>query len=104
MKGLLVEIYKNGSDCSNGGLSSKTDKCILIGNGIPEIFESSEDYPPVQVVKRELHHGIYLTAYPVKPDGTIDKDCMAGGTFIYTYDSRFRTISPYPIPLHDRKE
>jgi hypothetical protein len=104
MKGLIVEIYRNGfGDCSNKGLSSRVTKCLLVGAGVPEIFSSSAYCPPVQIVKRELSHGDYLTAYPVKEDGTLDKG-MDGGTFVYSSDSRFRKISVYPVPLHDRFE
>jgi len=105
MKGLIVDIFSNGSNCSNGGLSSKVTKCTLVGRGIAEIFEVTEEYPPVQIVARELHHGTYLTAYPVNADGTLDKSgAMFGGCFVYSSDSRFREISAYPVPLHDRKE
>jgi hypothetical protein len=104
MKGLIVEIYRNSfGDCSNKGLSSKVTKCLLVGAGVPEIFNSSADCPPVQIVERNIRGEIYLTAYPVKEDGTLDKG-MFGGTFIYSSDSRFREISPYPVPLHDRFE
>lgn len=104
MKGLIVEIYKAGfGDCSNGGISSKSDKCLLVGRGIPEIFEAGE-YPVVTVVERDLRGEIYLTAYPVDNEGHIDRSTMMGGCFIYTSDSRFRRISAYPVPLHDRKE
>lgn len=102
-KGLLVEIFKPvWGSCSNNGLSSKADKCIIIGNGVPEIFSVTDDSPAVQVVERQLNHGPYLTAYPVDKDGKVDTGCMFGGTFIYTSDARFP--AKYPIPLHDRKE
>jgi len=105
MKGLIVYIYKTAGfeKCSNGGLSSKFDTCLLIGAGIPEIFEANE-LPVVTIVKRDLFHGMYLTAYPVEEDGHIDTGCMHGGSFIYSSDSRFRNLAAYPVPLHDRKE
>jgi hypothetical protein len=102
-KGLSVEIYRwNLGDCSNKGLSSRVNKCTLVGKNIPKIFEVKEDAPAVQIVERNLNSGLYLTAYPVKEDGTVDNNCMFGGTFIYTSDSRFP--ARYPVPLHDRKE
>jgi hypothetical protein len=104
MKGMIVDIYKNnGGDCSNGGLSSKANRCLLVGGGIPEIFDG-EGMPVVTIVKRDLRDSIYLTAYPVKEDGHIDTGCMHGGCFVYSSDSRFRNLAAYPVPLHDRKE
>ena len=49
----------------------------------------------------------YLTAYPAFPKNVSDEYCkpkygVAGGTFIFTSDSRFPSV--YPIPLHDRQE
>jgi hypothetical protein len=104
MKGLIVNIYKDGSDCSNGGLSSKTNRCIIVNENMPKIFQVSKECPAVKIVKRDLFNGTYLTAYPINEDGTIDRNCMFGGTFVYSSDSRFREISAYPVPLHDRKE
>lgn len=104
MKGLIVEILKHGnSDCSNGGISSKNNSCLLVGKGVPEIFEAN-DLPMVTIVERDLRDSIYLTAYPVNEEGEIDRGTMAGGCFIYSSDSRFRKLATYPVPLHDRKE
>ena len=104
-KGLLVFILRDsdGRDCTNGGISSKFTKAILIGDNVPEIFESSEDAPALQLVRRDLPNGEYLHAEPVNQP----TDCagpMAGGNFIYSCDSRFRAINPYPLPIHDRFE
>jgi len=103
VKGMIVDIYKNVTDCSNGGLSSKHNRCLLIGEEIPRIF-NGENMPVVTVVKRNINNGTYLTAYPVRGDGNVDRSGMFGGCFIYSSDSRFRKIGKYPIPLHDRKE
>jgi len=104
MKGLLVSILetKGQGDCSNNGISSKCKHVILVGKGIPEIFESNEDIPAVRIVERDLHHGTYLTAYPVEPCPPNCTGYMFGGTFIYCSDSRFP--AKYPVPLHDRTE
>lgn len=110
MKGMSVYIFKNeGRSFSNNGLSSKVDKVTLIPSpdfpDIPELFEASEDAPPVAMVKRQLFGGKppYLTAYPVDEDGNIDSSMrMAGGCYISCCDSRFP--AEYPVPLHDRKE
>lgn len=105
MKGLTVYILKDKfGDSSNHGLSSRVTSCTLVGENVVKLFEVSEDCPPVTIVKRDLFGKIYLTAYPVKEDGTVDRNTCFGGTFIYSSDSRFSEISKYPVPLHDRKE
>lgn len=103
VKGMIVDIYKHFTDCSNGGLSSKHNRCLLIGEGIPKIF-NGENMPVVTIVKRDINNETYLTAYPVREDGNVDRSGMYGGCFIYSSDSRFRKVSAYPVPLHDRKE
>jgi len=42
-KGLLVFIQ--GQDCTAGGVTSGRDMAVLIGDGIPEIFEATEEHP-----------------------------------------------------------
>lgn len=104
MKGLLASILENKDigNCSNNGISSRCTRVIIVGEGIPEIFESDEDTPSVRIVKRDLHGGIYLTAYPIEPCPSNRTGYMMGGTFIWSHDSRFP--AKYPIPLHDRTE
>ena len=96
-KGLLAFILRQGQDCSNKGISSRADQVIIIGEGIPQIFEASETAPAVRLMKR----GDRIIAVPVnQPEGMLGP--MMGGTFIYTSDSRFP--AGYPIALHDRFE
>lgn len=97
MKGLLCHIYKHKGWSGDGltGFSSKVDSVILIGREIPQIFEPSDSTPEVVLHRR----GDYLFATPLDYG---EKWYMAGGTFVYTSDSRFPT--DYPIPLHDRTE
>lgn len=107
MKGLIVEILKSkGRSFSNNGLSQNHEECLLVGKGVPEIFEA-DGLPVVTIVERDLGNG-YLTAYPVTGNGSlslaIDSNTMFGGCFIYSSDSRFRKLATYPVPLHDRKE
>lgn len=100
-KGLLCDIYKSGDyDCTNHGLSSKNTNLIFVDAEGP--FEGTVENS-VKLVKRNLFRGEYLHAEPlVKPEGMVGP--MFGGNFIYSSDSRFRAISAYPIPLHDRFE
>ena len=60
------------------------------------------------IIRRNLFGGEYLHVEPringktLCPDGWIGG--MMGGNFVYSSDSRFRQISPYPLPVHDRFE
>lgn len=101
-KGMLVDIYRDGGpDCTNNGLSSRHDTVLLIGEGVPEIFEAKDGDAVVELVRwspcgKEVVH--------VRPAGALNKDrhFMFGGNFIYSSDSRFP--NQYPIPIHDRFE
>jgi len=103
IKGLAVTVYRYTTDCTNGGITAKVDRIILVGEGIPEVFEVKENAIYLKLVRRDLWGKEYLHAEPV---GQTKKDIgdMAGGNFIYSSDSRFRKINAYPIPVHDRSE
>ena len=103
-KGLLVTVYKMPDcDCTNKGMSHDKTQLILIGEGIPEIFEGDETNTVV-LVERNLKSfdGKYLHVEPVNYDNDHKPWFMAGGNFIYTSDSRFP--NKYPISIHDRVE
>ena len=112
MNGLRVDILKHdGRSCDAGrGISSKVNNATLISSPdfpMPDTapFEPSDDAPAVVIVRRNVCGREYLTAYPSDEDGNPDSDGrMASGCYIWTCDGRFREISPYPVPLHDRKE
>jgi len=99
--GLLVFVYKNGnSDCTNGGVTANVDKAVLIGDGIPEIFKPCDDAPALYT---KIHYMGDVIAVPY--DGETDDWYMFGGNFVYSSDSRFRTlVSGQPIRVHDRRE
>lgn len=103
-KGLLCSVYKNPlyKGCSNGGISSKVDHVVLIGPGVPEIFEPTDDCPAVKLVRRNIGGKEYLHAEPIEEGKETLIGPMAGGSYIYTVDSRFPNL--YPISLHDRYE
>ena len=76
----------------------------LIGEKIDQVFGVTPERPMVKIEVRKLTHGDYLTARPCDSEGNMRKGGMFGGCFIYSSDSRFRAISAYPVPLHDRFE
>jgi hypothetical protein len=102
-RGLTCEIFRwSLGECSNGGISSRCNKVVLIGLGrSAQVFEPGPDCPAVRIVKRTIGRSEYLHAEPVdQPEGLVGP--MSGGTFIYSCDSRFPW--DYPIALHDRWE
>lgn len=117
MRGLLVNVYRNAEhgDCTNGGVTSRHTSLVLTGEGIPQIFEPTEEHPEVRLCVEDLGFGKRVCARPVLSDGRVlgvDVDgCgpwMDGGNFVYTCDSRFPRFSDtgmhFPIPVHDRQE
>lgn len=98
-RGMVAYIYRaEGQRCSNGGLSDKVDQVLVVGDGIPEVFEESPDHPAVWL---EVRGPGYVAAKPFEvPEGAVGP--MFGGAFVHCGDSRFPI--PYPIRLHDRFE
>jgi hypothetical protein len=105
MKGMYLSVYRNAQlgDNSNGGVSGKVTRIILIGEGIPEIFEAGPDDVVLKLVRRDFHDGPYFHAEPVDQPKEMAGP-MFGGSFCYTSDSRISRITKYPIPIHDRFE
>lgn len=98
LKGLTVNIYhRPGGDCTNNGASTGHDRALLVGEGIPEVFEDQGDMPVFKLVERVIFGNQYLHVQPVQPG-----HYMFGGNFVYTSDGRFP--NPYPLPIHDRQE
>lgn len=110
MKGLIISVYRDArlGDCTNNGISSQFDELTLVGEGIPEIFDVTEDRPAVKVVKRDLWSDrkrareIYLHLEPVDERFNAGRWLMAGGNWAYTCDSRFP--ANHPLSIHDRFE
>jgi hypothetical protein len=104
-KGMLVFVLRSAlGDCTNGGVTSKYDKFVLTGPGVPEIFEPSDDAPELILIKRTFHDGPYYHAVPaVSPLGKSHCGPMAGGNFVHTSDSRLGFLKG-PISVHDRFE
>lgn len=98
-KGMLCSVFRSNSDCTNGGVTSRAIDVVLIGKGIPEIFEPNERTPAVFLGERRDGSPC---AYP--DESPRPMQYMFGGNFVWTSDSRFRAISEAPIPVHDRQE
>lgn len=103
-RALRCEIMKHkGEDCSNGGISSRfNDVLVLCPDGNVEVDGNEPNL--CKVVERRLFGSeIYYHVEPVvKADGV---GWMAGGTVVYSCDSRFRRLANgYPLSFHDRTE
>jgi hypothetical protein len=97
LKGLTANIYRDDyNSCINKMKGAKN--VIIIDDTMPKIFNASEDYPAVRIVRRKIFGKDYIHAEPMEAGSY-----AFGGSFIYTSDSRFCTLSNYPIPLHDRQ-
>lgn len=101
-KGLLANVFSDdGPDCTNGGVSSFFSKGVLIGEGVPEVFDAdvANAKPGYVLMKNERTGHMYVVPESYM---NIKEQCMFGGNFLYTCDSRFP--SKYPLPIHDRLE
>lgn len=92
---------------TNGGLTSKHKTVLLVGpGGAPDGYDTKKAGMPVfHVVSRRFGGQPYYHAEPDEefhPAGCVGP--MSGGNFLYSCDSRFREMFPYPIPAHDRFE
>ena len=111
MKGLTVYIYKNPAfqHCSNGGISETHDRALLIGPGIPEIFEAG-DLPVLELKKGNARGIVKITPYT--PAGAREPWWMFGGAYVCCSDNRVSdaveamtgAIFYGAIALHDRQE
>lgn len=108
VKGLTIYVYRSGiGDCTNGGISSRYNELILVGEGIEGPVTVDLDNPPenlVKIVKRKLFQGTYneMEHMHIEPYNNEGKWFMYGGNIACASDSRFP--SHYPLKIHDRYE
>lgn len=104
--GMVAQIFRGDSDCSNGGISSRAKRVCIINVEGP--FTPSEEYlPAVRLVKGPFN-SVHLVPAELPSDGV----SMAGGCFVHTSDSRFskavETLLGHrfygAVALHDRVE
>jgi len=113
----LVNILRNadGSDCTNGGISSRyTDAILLVPDnmmgvdgpiellgGATEVDSSTLPENTFLLVRREIGGMPYFHAAPYFLG---KRHSCFGGNFLYYSGCGFCTISGYPIAIHDRIE
>jgi len=103
-KGLIVSIYRCNAhgDCTNHAASSRMDTALLIGEGVPEIFEDRNDKPVYKLVTRDIMGKEYKHVEPISPVPSGHIGYMMGGNYVACSDSRFP--NEYPLAIHDRYE
>lgn len=103
MKALPISVYKadNFGDCTNGGITSKYSRLLLIcEDGFIDVDENNPPENLVKIVTRNLFGKVYKHIEPYARPTEIG--WMFGGNIAYTSDSRFG--SDYPLKVHDRQE
>lgn len=105
VKGIFCDVLRTaGQDCTCNGVTAHSQCVLLVGDGVPAHFEARPDTPVVKLVRRDLGGREYMHVEPLEsPQGSWNGP-MAGGNFIYSTDSRFHTVSHYPLSVHDRFE
>jgi hypothetical protein len=105
MKGMMVSVYRSQDlgHCTNGP-TGYANRVLLVGEGIPELFDTQLEEGPVfvlvfRLVKRIVCGKEHLCAVPVKQGR--GNYCF-GGNFLYVSEGRFPFL--YPIPAHDHCE
>lgn len=105
-KGLTGYVLRDAylGDCTNGGISSRYDKLILIDRNNPDLgyVDVNTNNAPENAVEICSINVLGKTYYNVKPVKRGGKWFMAGGNFLWSSDSRFP--ADYPLPIHDRTE
>lgn len=105
--GMILDIYRSAAigDCTANGVSSEKRGAIeilLIGEGVPEIFDDDGRLPVLKLVKRNLSGAPYFHCEPA--DNPERKWYMMGGNYAATSDGRIRALVGGPLPIHDRWE
>lgn len=108
--GLLAFVYRtpDGVDCTNGGLSSRHERMVIINVDGP--FEPTDDAPACWLVPGAFPGTVKVVVHD--PNGERPPRGMMGGNFLSTSDSRFsQTIEAITsrrwygaVAIHDRFE
>lgn len=105
-RGIRAHIYKSGTaDFSNDGLSNHFHEVTIIGPGVPSVSPVTDIAPAVTLGSLHSIDGVTVSAAPVT-NGNGTRWSMFGGAFLWSEDSRWKTITGTkgPIQLHDRYE
>jgi len=99
LRGMLLTVLRPATDCTNGGISSRVDKIVVITDDPSmQIFEPGPNAPAFIIQERVKG---YKSLVPINgcPEGHVG--FMAGGNYAVTSDSRWTFGA---LPIHDRSE
>jgi len=107
MKGLHLDILsstRDGGEHPLNKLNNATGLTLIIpGNKSVEIFEPDENFPAVSIETVKFGEHVFYHLVPCDENGIALPGCfMMGGTFGFSYDSRFPFDNP--VAIHDRQE
>jgi hypothetical protein len=112
MKGIFCLVLRNSvntlpkGDCTNGGISSRHDSLILVGDGVEKVFEENDQHPAIRLIKRKAGGREFWIAAPLDAKHGEGENggwpYMFGGNWLYSGDSQFP--SDAPIKIFDRLE
>lgn len=92
LRGITADVFRpaDGSDCTNGGVSSRVKRVTIVGRGIPAVSPASEDAPAMMLRQDSIGDCIHL-----EPTGQPhwNRIPMFGGNFAFTCDSRLREVA-----------
>ncbi len=106
IKALSVYVYRDElnkeemNDGTNNGASKDAKEIYVAHPHGP--YDIDEENPLLFKVVNVTKDYKCLEPYKECPKGYIG--WMDGGNIGYSYDGRFREMSPYPLMIHDRKE
>jgi hypothetical protein len=112
MMGIRISVFRNGRDCSNGGLSSRFTNLTVVNASGP--FEPDEDAPAV-VVQSHVQGCLRIVPAMMVDVGEwvgAPGAFMMGGNYGATSDSRFTQLCERllghtfygAVAIHDRQE
>lgn len=123
MKGLTVSVYReaSGSDCSNGGVSSRVAGLTVVGfinwirgyrptrEPLPDdchVSEPTQDRPAAYIVRQSSDREVYNDYVIPDPDGTGLMGWMFGGNLAAGGDSRWTNLirGRAALRIHDHRE
>ncbi len=115
--GLRLKIYRPATDAALGVVAANKAEITLLDRRINGIFPPNDGAPgfrlwvnfddggrPRRADDQLLVNDLEGAMFFLVPDGANPSSVVFSGAFAFAEDDRFRRLSSYPIPIHDRRE